>query len=325
MRIALFVFSLCVLIESPREVFAKAPPSTRIHSETMGRKEKEENPPPVYDVKVVGQGHISDRFRSDNPYTSSRPKPFYYKADIDKMGKNAFLIAGINCDSTLEREDLTITGLPIKDLERLARPQRRPDLKLSNDGFILENTGLKELLLEDNRSVRAMGLSHQQVAEPLIQAIDAFQESWLRGDPVESGVEFTIDGQVYTVRGQGMMDSSLAGLTASSKSKKDSNFQPYWKEKTAEERKTGHYCRSGWLGSGLQGTPFNDDLYTDLVIQITNPNGQKLVVDGITPHMAYRYGFYQGNPSYRTEPKKIAEFFGLKRGEKEDPWKKCQK
>jgi len=34
-------------------------------------------------------------------------------------------------------------------------------------------------------------------------------------------------------------------------------------------------------------------------------------MDALTPHMVYRYGFYQGG-KYRTDPKRIIEFFGIR-------------
>lgn len=324
MKISILIISLFILLNLDVNVLAQEPQPASAHIKIKGRGTAEDALVPVYDVQVGSDQGLSDRFLQENPYTLSTPKPFFYKTDVGKAGAAAFLVAGVNCDSTLARADLTITGISIKELERSARPQHAPNMKLSNEGFILEDDSLRDWLLKDNRTVRSFGLTHQQVALPVLRALDAFQENWVKGNPVENGVVFKIDGQAYTVRGQGMMDKELASLAGRQDAKADLHFRPFRKREPVQERTKSAYCRSGWLGTGaLQGTPFNDDLYTDLVIQITNPKGETQIIDGITPHMAYRYGFYQGNPKYRTDPKEIIAFFGLKKDPKDDPWSKC--
>jgi len=83
---------------------------------------------------------------------------------------------------------------------------------------------------------------------------------------------------------------------------------------------------SGWTGRGVQGSFFNDELFSNNVYVIEKvapaPGEQKsFAIDGLTPHLIHRYGFYQGG-EYRQGPDAIAKFFGIK--ENGSPWGKCE-
>lgn len=77
-------------------------------------------------------------------------------------------------------------------------------------------------------------------------------------------------------------------------------------------RPGGYTALSGPVGhSELQGSPFNDEYFTNYVLAISKKGtDQKIVVDGLTPYLIYRYGFYQGG-EFRVSPEDIARFFQL--------------
>ena len=162
-------------------------------------------------------------------------------------------------------------------------------------GFLEEGQDLKQVLIADNSWVLGRGLSHQQIAEPILRGMHALESAnrankvdVLRGVLGKRGrfakpVVFKFGGKRYRIAA-----SPTAGTM-------------YFDGP-----------RSGWIRIGTQGSFFNDGLYSGYHYQITDLSKSRTISgDALTPHLIYRYGFYQGG-KYRQEPKAIVVFFNLR-------------
>jgi hypothetical protein len=82
----------------------------------------------------------------------------------------------------------------IKALEERMRPGfRDKDYYGAESGFIGENEDLKDLLARDDETVKQMGLSHEKLAEPLLNLIaQATKKEGGGGSLVLNGAEYTL-------------------------------------------------------------------------------------------------------------------------------------
>ncbi|MBI4405689.1 MAG: hypothetical protein HY537_16140 [Deltaproteobacteria bacterium] len=305
--------------------------------------------PPKYQVNVREQDSLEilsrldeAAFYSEYPYAKIRPEPFYYQKDWEKDGKKTFLIAGVNCDSIINGAQ-SITGVSMKYLDERAHapelydpsekgvypyistprnsikfPARWKDswnvgFRASSDGFITKRQTLKDVLLEDNKQVQKMGLNHQKLAEPILMAIEElYRMPGKRGRP--ESFSFYFGGQTYTVNVGPMLPGTWHDVEP-----------PTGENERRRYNYESNIPQTGWVGAGVQGSFFNDELFTDLVLTFTrNSDNKKLTIDGLTPHLIYRYGFYQGG-QYRIAPLEIAQFFLLKAGLGNSGFEKCKK
>ncbi len=284
-------------------------------------------------------------FSTSRPYAHSRPTPFYYKQDVDynrsvlKLRKvEPFLVGGINCDESIRKNE-TISGVPFDSLQERVKgdPQRsqfdsrmRPGwegannigLRSSGDGFIKPGQRFRELLLSDNQLVRAMKLTHQKIAEPILVGIEALHqavasemaisasrsEASIRGE-----VPFNYGGEEYTISRLAMGGAIKLFPIPKTEEEEEKRAQTFL------DRIRARPSGTAWVGAGVQGSVFNDELFEDFLFTIKRKkDGKTLTRDMLTPHLIYRYGFYQGG-EYRIDPKEIAEFFHLK-GEQGKAW-----
>lgn len=244
---------------------------------------------------------------------SSEPKPFQYAEDIAAAGgdaKKAFVVGGKNSDDVIEKMP-ALTGAKLDDLDRRAagwrntktgennrdafKPPFDDDLtsRRSGEGFLRTGTTLRSQLLEDNKLVLGMGLDHQKLASPILKIMRQIEEAHINKtiDGLHSKIKdfpITLNGKSFKVDVTPMPGGgdlfSKASLSA------------------------------GWRSTKIastQGSIFNDSLFSNYAITIKDASGKILKTDGLTPHLIYRYGFYQGG-EYRVDPLKIIEFFGLK-------------
>ncbi len=306
--------------------------------------------PLVYQIVSRGEndqnsyilGTNTSEFLTQHPYSQFMPESFFYQQDVlsaKRTGKKPFLIAGINCDETIKNM-ATLTGVTMETLSLRARgsekygsyvdvaknPERpewagvgQSHLRVSSEGFISreftyqpgKETSEKRLkaaeafrtrLLLDNAEVRKRGITHQQIAEPILTGI--------RAHILHNRSIFEYKGDKYEIT-VGDMGGSVDLYSKS------------FSEDEIRKR------QSGWTGRGVQGTFLNDELFSNNVYTFKKLNakpGEKseFTIDGLTPQMIFRYGFYQGGP-YRTEPSAIAEFFGVARDPlSPNPWKNCE-
>ena len=122
----------------------------------------------------------------DNKEIALEPSPAQQYTQLrDAQG---FQVGGINDDQTI-RNLTHINGIPISALENAARPGHSSDA-----GFLNATERLVDVLAADNALVRARGLTHQQVAEPLFYMMSMLDR--LRADSIN---ELFYRGRRYAV------------------------------------------------------------------------------------------------------------------------------
>lgn len=260
---------------------------------------------------------------STGPYqvysTSASVQDFFPAPHRDADGFN---IGGLNTNEEISQM-VGITGASFEVLDRRARPScwaaeemafldrkatpPQSELALweglpnriprrSDVGWIKSEQSVKQILLDDNATVLGLGLTHQTIASPMLVGMKAFQEEFAKRENEPSfrkalnsffAVPFPYRGETYEISGESM--ASLMALV-------------------------GLPPRSGWgvkVSADGKGSIFNDQIYANWHFKIRRMRDEKeLQGDALTPHLIYRYGFYQGG-RYRLEPRTIAQFFGL--------------
>jgi hypothetical protein len=171
---------------------------------------------------------------------------------------------------------------------------------------------LRNLLLSDNQAVRNLGLSHQSIAQPLLEGIQStLTDSEDRPRKTKSGKtasDFEFMGVNYRIT-----QELMGGLVDFIQSSTPLSPEEFAEKKRKQGIPPGNLGNSGWTGRGVQGSFFNDEIFSDHVYKFERLDSEgkvvdTLTIDGMTPHLIYRYGFYQGG-DYRTPPEKIAKFF----------------
>ena len=116
-------------------------------------------------------------------------------------GMEEFVIGGVNTNAAIDRLS-EITGLPIARIEARARPTQKTASTVGPDGFGGSITGFisldenfKEVLKRDNTAVLSMGLTHQQLAAPLLRAINTSN----------GNQQFMVNGKMFSVGYQGYL------------------------------------------------------------------------------------------------------------------------
>jgi hypothetical protein len=163
---------------------------------------------------------------------------------------------------------------------------------------------LRNLILEDNQKARKLGLNHQLIAQPLLMGIFSTQTGQ-GGEQKPTTFEFR--GVNYRIT-QEAMGGQIDLLDALSRSPEE-----FAEKKRKMGIPPGSLGDSGWTGRGTQGSFFNDEIFSNRIYKFERLDSSgktmdSLTIDGMTPHLIYRYGFYQGG-GYRTPPEKIAKFF----------------
>ncbi|MBI1862448.1 MAG: hypothetical protein HYR96_16160 [Deltaproteobacteria bacterium] len=304
--------------------------------------------PPVVEVRVRPEDREVQFVAGETkvggvnaPYALLKPEPFIYSTDATEQKRirgfetRPFVVAGLNCDKTIKHV-ATITGVEVETLSRRARPgNQSPDtdkawkginnrnVRSSFDGFLKNGQSIVDVLAEDNETVRGAGITHQMVAAPILTALEHMSVMVDEGtdwDP-EVGFEVKYEGHKYTVKEGTLGLLYFPGLAYDDDMKKvEEKDLPKMRAKARKKVKSYH---SGWTGAGVQGSFFNDEIYSSCNLSFTREDGKTLAIDCLTPHLIYRYGFYQGGP-YRKDPSDIIKFFGLQaNAEVKANWKAC--
>ncbi len=121
------------------------------------------------------QGLIGSPFDLDDTTFYSAVEPF------DDPG--GLRIAGPNSSERI-RACTSINGLSIAELEELMRPGQR-DERTSKEGFLGPEERLLDVLAADNDLVNGMGLSHRDLAIPLLQICQRVNGRLNEGDDFE--------------------------------------------------------------------------------------------------------------------------------------------
>jgi len=186
----------------------------------------------------------------------------------------------------------TITGRPVEEINRIARPGA-----YSGAGFLAGKVDLLTVLREDNRLVSRLGLTHPELATPLFHL---WNLSLRRADHADStrewieiehvlyhGREVELDIQATRGFQESIFDDGIRGNHNLTIYRDPSEAEIAWLE--------DHY---GHLGR---------ERINEMIVKLGRIETGEMVAFYIM-----RYGFYEGHTPYRADPIAIAFIFGLR-------------
>ena len=201
---------------------------------------------------------------------------------------------GLHAEAELDRTR-TITGRSVSEITELARPGR-----LSDDGFLGATEDIVSVLKADNRTVAALGLTHPDLARPLLQVwnmmrLDLNAGRWnMAAHRWENVTSLFSYGNTVTLTAgdtKGVQESVFA----------DGIEGFFWidisRELSEAER---DFLRQRYPGL--------DAGQMDAFIRSLT----RIRTGEIEPHYVMWYGFYEGQTPWRTDPVAIALVFGLR-------------
>jgi hypothetical protein len=188
-----------------------------------------------------------------------------------------------------------INGRSLEDIDRDARPGG-----LSEDGFMAADETVRAVMAGDDRSVRAMGLTHPMLARPLWHIWNLVQTDLQLGrynmarhrwDNVQrlkyNGKWITLDAHDTKGGQQSPFGDGLEG----------GFWMVFWRPMSMDEQQWlhqhyGHHGPTNW---------------NELLGRLTRVHTGEMEAYTIT-----RYGFYEGHSDWRVDPLGAAWLFGLR-------------
>jgi HEAT repeat protein len=203
-----------------------------------------------------------------------------------------FARTGLHSETELKQTRM-ITGRSIAEITMMGRPGRS-----SGAGFMGDDEDIISVLISDNRLVKKLGLTHTQMAKPLLYVWKLIKqhEEMNRGKRRQhkSLDHFMYNGKKIHLKsqsGHGWQDSIFNdGIRGMYHIEVRRHLEPH--EKTFLDKKFPNL------------TP---QQRANLVKRLSYIHTGEMVVNYIM-----RYGFYEGQTSYRADPVAIAFIFGLK-------------
>lgn len=214
-------------------------------------------------------------------------RPWEAPLEIDREDFPTLAATGRHSEAELDRTR-SITGRPVAEINELSRPGR-----LSIDGFIPADEDVISVMKGDNRLVTRLGLTHTELARPLLHVChllrEVFQETgatrtltlFYGGKTLSVEVQFSRGGQ------QSLFNDGLDGA---------------WTIRIRRELQDRELAFLNRTYAHLEPAQ-RDTLVRRLAEMLTGE---------IQPFYIYRYGFYEGHTPWRTDPVAIAFMFGLR-------------
>ncbi|MHC5065239.1 MAG: hypothetical protein ACYTG5_14830, partial [Planctomycetota bacterium] len=186
----------------------------------------------------------------------------------------------------------TITGRSLTDINRIAQPKQ-----ISTAGFLAEGEDLISVLEADNETVRAMGLTHPDLARPLHHVWNLILAEVKQGH--SAARSHRIQAIVY-------FGQTIRLTTGSSRGYQESLFH---------DEIIGN--SQIWLERDLTSSDleFLRDSYPELPKATRDRLVKRLMHIHTGEMVAFyiqRYGFYEGHTDYRADPVALAWIFGLR-------------
>jgi hypothetical protein len=189
---------------------------------------------------------------------------------------------GLHSESHLNSKEM-ITGRTLEVINYVARPNR-----FSRSGFVAEDEDIISVLKGDNRIVKALRLTHPQLARVLFHTWNAVRDAWQNIDHI------SYNGNLIQVLGEG-----------------DKGYQ----ESIFHDEITGHWRMEIRRNLQPEEKQFLMQKYTHLTYEQMAEMMQKLTYIHTGEMVAYyvmRYGFYEGHQGYRADPIAMAFIYGLR-------------
>jgi HEAT repeat protein len=234
------------------------------------------------------------------PVTIENGKPYEYAGNgkgkqlaVDAADFPALAATGLHSDEELQKTQ-TITGRSIAEITVLGRPERS-----SGEGFMARDEDIISVLRGDNQLVKALGLTHPELARPMLHAWNMVLEQTIA---YSAKRRLWADVEYFFYNGNKVLFTEIAGT----KGWQDSIFK--------DEVLGGYHIR---LRRDLDADEraqieakyenLNSDQKQELIRRLT-----QIHTSEIEPYYIMRYGFYEGHTDYRADPIAIAFIFGLR-------------
>jgi hypothetical protein len=236
------------------------------------------------------------------PVTVENGKPLHYSRRIPCVyGKDQQLYVdrgdfptlaetGLHREAELDAKNM-ITGLPVEVITYVGRPGR-----FSGAGFMADDEDILSVLRGDNTLVRALGLTHPQMARPLFHVWNMILQEIEAGTLARfSNVQhFVYNGRKVSLQAEGTKG---------------------WQVSIFQDEIQGRFD----LDVRRSLVPAEESLLQRRYSQLSQAQmaqmREKLThlhFSEMAPYYIMRYGFYEGHTTYRADPITIACIFGLK-------------
>jgi hypothetical protein len=237
------------------------------------------------------------------PVTMENGKPLLYSYKIGTlMGKDqqmqvdqgdfpALAATGLHSEDQLDRKEI-ITGIPVSVINCTGKPDA-----YSRAGFMAEDEDIISILKGDNRLVKALGLTHPQLARPLFHVWNLILKevelgNW--GRFYDNIKHIYYNGNRLNLEASGSKGWQISIFFDEIQGRHNIHID---RDLTSEEEK---YFEEKY--SHLNATEL-----ADLKHKISSLDFSEML-----PYYIMRYGFYEGHTSYRCDPVAITFIFGLK-------------
>jgi hypothetical protein len=189
---------------------------------------------------------------------------------------------GLHAESALDKA-VGITGYPFAVIDCIARPRA-----FSYDGFISEDESIVAVLKGDNRLVRALGLTHPQLAIPLFHLWNLMRLNYPTGCMIYNGQRVLFSGEPTRSHQESIFRDEIQGT---------------WDISVRRELSSAEKSFLAGRYSRLYGNACED-----LEARLSH-----LRIGEMAPFYIMRYGFYEGHTAWRADPIAISFIFGLRR------------
>ena len=214
-------------------------------------------------------------------------RPWEAPLAIDGEDFPALARTGRHSDAELDRTQ-SIMGRSLADINELALPGH-----LSDTGFIAEDEDVLSVLKGDNKLVATLGLTHVELARPLLHVCallgELYPDSGARHDLVVFYGGQRLSLEVSFSRG-GQKSVFQDGL--------DGAWTIRIRRELGEKERVFLDAAYGRLDAARRAR---------MIDSLT-----EMLTGEMEPFYIYRYGFYEGHTAWRTDPIAIAFMFGLR-------------
>ncbi len=245
--------------------------------------------------------YITIRMPTDNKYavidvTQENGEIYSCMYFLHGKGKQMFVgdrdfrslgINGLHSEEELDGKKY-ITGRNIDLINYLAKPGR-----FSYTGFLGKDEDIISVLKSDNKIVTMLGLKHRDLAKPLFHVWNAILGKYFGPRSVKNGLVFYNGHEIYinAESGKGHQESIF-----------HDEVEGMWNIKIHRD------LNSEEIDLLKRNFPaFSNEKMKRLIEKLSS-----IRISEMNPFYIMRYGFYEGNTSYRADPVAVSLIFGLR-------------